>query len=190
MKESRKERNTRMVLIFLCISVTVFAFLYVKNDKVIDSKDTYTPLYLVLEQGTSINENLKVALYKETNQEHVLAIYEVDVSNGHKFTALQAVTLKGIPEKLTNDESKRGIWVYMSNDWIYLDESLEAAEKDEASKIKDPLFRDELTRVKVEELHRQGVQEPIAIHSLAADQSLWLVVQKSGSFSIVENLQD
>ncbi|WP_218970401.1 hypothetical protein [Cytobacillus gottheilii] len=170
--------------------MTILAFLYKRNHEVIDSNDTYSPLYLVIAQGTSINENPKVAIYKETNQEPVLAIYEVDISNGHKFSAIQAVTLKGLPEKLSNDESNRGIWVYMSNDWLYLDELLKVADRDEAFKMEDPLFEVELTTEKKEELHKKGVQKPTAIHSLTADQDLWLVVEQDGSFNIVENLQD
>lgn len=189
MDETRKARQFRLILIFLCISVTVFAFLYRQSNEITVQNDTVTPLYLVLEQSESKKDNPKVAIYNKKNQEPVLALYEVELDNKHKFTALEAATLKGIPEKLSNDESNVGLWVYINGKWIYLDESLEVSNKDQSFKKENPLFEIELTAEMEKVLKEKGIQDPISIHSLTADQTLWLVVQKNGSFRIVENLQ-
>jgi hypothetical protein len=148
-----------------------------------------TQLHHFLEQSESTYEDPIVAIYNKKNKEPVLAIYKIEMANEHKFTAMQAVTLKGIPEKLKNDESNRGLWVYINKKWIYLDESLKVSNKDHSFKKENPLFEIKLTTEVEKVLQENGIQDPISIHSLTADQTLWLVVQKNGSFRIVKNLQ-
>lgn len=191
LKESKREKTLRFVLIGLCVLVVSLGFVYSSN---------YSERVDV--SGQSIHAEVLTAGHREQNpviivtkmeqDEPVLIIYELDRSNQYYFKVLHSVSLQKRVKKIGLTKDKDGIWVQLDKkQWVLFSKSLEVLQEkkdapslmisskqpfkyDEHHQLIDISFREDKDPIQLDLSNQKA--EPVEVHSLSVDQSLWLVV--------------
>lgn len=189
MKESKKEKTIRYLLI-LVICILLFAAFSYRNKNLLthtSKMETDFPLAVVLKKGTSY-ENPLVALYEKEDDERFLAIYEIQKNNHYFFHTLKAVKLHDPLEDISTDRSSLGIWIKISGKWHYLNESLHEKDRSLKNKSSDgkikysiKTFNDKkqlfLPNGKIALL--DGKEKVKEIYPLTETNDLWLVITEN-----------
>ncbi|MBP2241427.1 hypothetical protein J2Z40_001990 [Cytobacillus eiseniae] len=187
MKESSKEKRVRLILIGFFMFITVCAFLYRANLTPLDEE--FLPQVVVLQQSESVDENPIVALYEYKNDQHVLAIYEIEQSNRYQFKTIQAIELQAAPEQMKPDLSGKGIWLNVKGDWQFYTQNLITKTRDIAQmSSKSPFevsfhYNDKNSTIQIDSqpfISMDEEESPTELHMLAKDQSLWLITMEKG----------
>ncbi|MDZ5472536.1 hypothetical protein SM124_12320 [Bacillus sp. 31A1R] len=189
--ESKKEKRIRFFLVLFFISLTGIGFFYKYNgfNSANQKKETYKPQSLVIHKSTNEKDNPIVILYEYKQNQHILALYEIEMNNAFKFKTLEAVTLKLAPEKLAYDKEGQGIWANLNGDWVYFNRKLETVESSNKARISSqniPFTVDLDENKKV--IHLPGThqieigkQESVfEVQSLSENHELWLVLTDMG----------
>ncbi len=193
MKESKREKTVRLILIVLCLLVVLVGIVYSSPSKErIEKNDDQMLRVEVLSEQTE-NHNPVIAVVKKVQDQPVLIIYEIDRENNYYFKVLDSVSLNKTAKKLMVSKDENGIWVKVdTKQWILFSKSLEVLQKVEKEpeniysdnqpfkfNHKDHIVsinqRDSNKEIQLD-LSKQDVNQPKAIYSLAHDDSLWLVL--------------
>jgi len=181
-RETRKERRVRFLLLFICISFTIGAlyYKYSKQREIINP-----PLVTVLHQSLDKEDYPIIVLAKKQENKYILAEYEVRIDDNYLFKTRKAVTLDGKPTLISLDKESVGVWVEIDGRWKYFTSDFELA-------TRSPEFRE---RNSVEQSNWIEIQENghtmvqlgdkqldvgeskiNQLFSLSKDGSLWLVI--------------
>jgi hypothetical protein len=181
-RETRKERRVRFLLIFICISFTIGSlyYKYSKQREIINP-----PLVTVLHQSLDKEDYPIIVLAKKQENKYILAEYEVRIDDNYLFKTRKAVTLDGKPTLISLDKESVGVWVEIDGRWKYFTSDFELA-------TRSPEFRE---RNSVEQSNWIEIQENghtmvqlgdkqldvgeskiNQLFSLSKDGSLWLVI--------------
>ncbi|WP_044339443.1 hypothetical protein [Rossellomorea aquimaris] len=191
MKESIREKNLRLVLIGLCLLIVLGGFVYSSASSEQADVPEQSIHAEVLSAGNG-ERNPVIAVAKMVQDQPVLIIYELDRSNQYYFKVLHSVSLKKTVKKVGITKEENGIWVQLDNkQWVLFSDSLEVLqeEKEAPSRLissQQPFEYDEQDQmigislrgnkdlIELDLSDRKA--EPVEVHPLSVDESLWLVV--------------
>jgi hypothetical protein len=181
-RETRKERRVRFLLLFICISFTIGA-LYYKYSK--QREIISPPLVTVLHQSLDKEDNPIIVLAKKQENNYILAEYEVQIDDNYLFKTRKAVTLDGKPTMISLDKESIGIWVKIEGKWNYFTSDFEVATRSTEYRERNSVEQSNLTTIKkdgrtiVQLGDKQldvGEREIHQLFPLSKDGSLWLVI--------------
>ncbi|WP_341356834.1 hypothetical protein [Rossellomorea sp. y25] len=191
MKESKREKTLRFVLIGLCILVVLGGFVYSSNSRE-HVMVPEQPIHAEVLSAGNGERNPIIAVAKMAQDQPVLIMYELDRGNQYYFKVLHSVSLKKTVKMLGLTKDKNGIWVQLDKkQWVLFSESLEVLQEkkdapssmissqhpfeyNERDQLIDISFNEDKDPIQLDLSDRKA--EPVQVHSLAVDQSLWLVV--------------
>lgn len=182
LRETRKERRVRFLLLFICISFTIGA-LYYKYSK--QREIISPPLVTVLHQSLDKEDNPIIVLAKKQENNYILAEYEVQIDDNYLFKTRKAVTLDGKPTMISLDKESIGIWVEIEGKWNYFTSDFELATRSTVYRERNSVEQSNLTTIKkdgrtiVQLGDKQldvGEREIYQLFPLSKDGSLWLVI--------------
>jgi hypothetical protein len=184
-KETVKEKRLRLLILVIIVSCTAAAFLYRSQQSPQESttREDDNHLALVLHQSTNINDYPQVVLYQNEEQKHVVAIYDIELRNQYRFHVKESAVLNFQPEELATDTSGEGFWAKTNTNWYYFNERLEVVDRSsqyrKASKSQiSEKFQDGsiIAEHNGQRIDIPSDKQPLNIHSLATDGSIWLLV--------------
>jgi len=181
-RETRKERRVRFLLLFICISFTIGAlyYKYSKQREVINP-----PLVTVLHQSLDKEDYPIIVLAKKQDNNYILAEYEVQIDNNYLFKTRKAATLDGKPTMISLDKESKGVWVKMDGQWNYFTSDLEQATRSPEYRERKSVEQSNLIekiedgRTIVQLGDKQldvGKRKINQLFSLSKDGSMWLVI--------------
>lgn len=191
MKESKREKTLRFVLIGLCVLVVFGGFVYSSNSSLQVDESGQSIHAEVLTAGNR-EQNPVIAVAKMAQDQPVLIIYELDRSNQYYFKVLHSVSLQKRVKKIGLTKGKEGIWVQLDKkQWVLFSRSLEVLQEkkdvpssvisskqpfkyDEHHQLIDISFREDKDPIQLDLSDQKA--EPAEVHSISVDQSIWLVV--------------
>ncbi|QED48953.1 hypothetical protein [Cytobacillus dafuensis] len=186
MNETSKERFIRFVLIGFFMLVTIFAFIYRYDTQLTQKEEQQQPLAIVLKPSVQATDDPIVALYENKNNEHILAIYQIDRSDRFKFRTLHAKKLKSAPTQLSPDRKEIGIWALIDGKWVYFNSSLKEEKRHVQNRsLYSPYetqyeFDKSKSLIKINDNQSisldAGTSPSVGVHSLSEDGLLWLVL--------------
>jgi hypothetical protein len=191
LKESKREKTLRFVLIGLCVLVVFGGFVY-SSDPSERVDESGQSIHAEVLTAGSREQNPVIAVAKMAQDQPVLIIYELDRSNQYYFKVLHSVSLQKRVKKigLTNDKDK--IWVQLDKkQWVLFSKSLEVLQEkkdapssvisskqlfeyNEDNQLIDVSFREGKDPISLDLSDQEA--DPVEVHSLSVDKSLWLVV--------------
>ena len=191
MKESKREKTLRFVLIGLCVLVVFGGFVY-SSDSPERVDESGQSIHAEVLTAGNREQNPVIAVAKMAQDQPVLIIYELDRSNQYYFKVLHSVSLQKRVKKIGLTKDKDGIWVQLDKkQWVLFSNSLEVLQekKDAPSSVissKQP-FKHEENKHVIDVSFKENKDpisldwtgqkaDPVEVHSLSADKSLWLVV--------------
>jgi hypothetical protein len=181
-RETRKERRVRYLLLFICISFTIGA-LYYKYSK--QRVLINPPLVTVLHQSLNKEDNPIIVLAKKQENNYILAEYEVQIEENYLFQTRRAITLDGKPTMISLDKERKGVWVEIDGQWNYFTSDFELATRSTEYRDRNTGEPSNLTtitedgRAIVQLGDKQldvGESRINQLFSLSKDGSLWLVI--------------
>ncbi|WRP05741.1 hypothetical protein U9J35_17765 [Rossellomorea aquimaris] len=191
MKESKREKTLRFLLIGLCVLVVFGGFVYSSNSSLQVDDSGQSIRAEVLSAGNR-EQNPVIAVAKMAQDQPVLIIYELDRSNQYYFKVLHSVSLQKSVKKIGLTKDKDRIWVQLDKkQWVLFSKSLEVLQEkkdapstvisskqpfkyDEHNQLIDLSFRENKDPIQLDWSDQKA--EPVEVHSLMVDKSLWLVV--------------
>jgi hypothetical protein len=191
LKESKREKTLRFVLIGLCVLVVFGGFVYSSNSSLQVDESGQSIHAEVLTAGNR-EQNPVIAVAKMAQDQPVLIIYELDRSNQYYFKVLHSVSLQKRVKKIGLTKDKDGIWVQLDKkQWVLFSRSLEVLQEkkdvpssvmsskqpfkyDEHHELIDISFREDKDPIQLDLSDQKA--EPAEVHSLSVDQPIWLVV--------------
>ncbi|MGI8383038.1 hypothetical protein [Robertmurraya sp. P23] len=182
MRETRKERRVRILLLFICISFTIGA-LYYKYSK--QREIISPPLVTVLHQSLDKEDNPIIVLAKKQENNYILAEYEIQLDDNYLFKTRKAVTLNGKPTLISLDQERIGVWVKIDGLWKYFTSDLKQATRSPEYRERKSVEQSNLIgkkedgRTMVQWGDKQfdvGERKIKQLFSLSTDGSLWLVI--------------
>lgn len=181
-RETRKERRVRFLLLFICISFTIGA-LYYKYSK--QRENNNPPLVTVLHQSLGKEDNPIIVLAKEQDNNYILAEYEIQKDENYLFKTRKAVILDGKPTMISLDQERIGVWVKIDGRWNYFTSDLKQATRSPEYRERKSVEQSNLIEKKeggrtiVQWGDKQfdvGERKIKQLLSLSTDGSLWLVI--------------
>ncbi len=180
-RETRKERRVRYLLLFICISFTIGALYYKYSKQIINP-----PLVTVLHRSLNKEDNPIIVLAKKQENNYILAEYEIQIEDNYLFQTKRAITLDGKPRMISLDKESKGVWVKIDGQWNYFTSDFELAIRSTKYRDRNTGELSNLTTIK-EEDGRTIVQlgdkqldvgegRINQLFSLSKDGSLWLVI--------------
>ncbi len=181
-RETRKERRMRYLLLFICISFTigVLYYKYSKQRVIINP-----PLVTVLHQSLSKEDNPIIVLAKKQENNYILAEYEVQIEDNYHFQTRRAIILDGKPRMISLDKESKGVWVKIGGQWNYFTSDFELATRSTVYRDRNSGEQSNLTTIK-EDGHTifqlgdkqldVGESRINQLFSLSKDDTLWLVI--------------
>ncbi|MCA1056886.1 hypothetical protein LCM10_18125 [Rossellomorea aquimaris] len=185
MKESKRERYIRFLLILSCLFVVVIGYVLSSPE---ETEDAPLMSAQVLKQQDK-NQNAVVAVSKNSGNRPILVIYEVEKEREYHFSALHSVALKEQIQEMKINADGDGLWVRIGQErWVLFSNELEVQKnKGEPSfthSTRQSFQYEETSKsVIIDDGHRMtldlsGKVKPLEIHRLSANGSLWLIVYK------------
>ncbi|MEK3991497.1 hypothetical protein [Robertmurraya sp. FSL R5-0851] len=182
MRETRKERRMRYLLLFICISFTigVLYYKYSKQRVIINP-----PLVTVLHQSLSKEDNPIIVLAKKQENNYILAEYEVQIEDNYHFQTRRAIILDGKPTMISLDKESKGVWVKIGGQWNYFTSDFELATRSTEYRDRNSGEQSNLTTIKEDgrtifQLGDKqldvGESRINQLFSLSKDDTLWLVI--------------
>lgn len=181
-RETRKERRVRFLLLFICISFTIGALYYKYSNQ---REKNNPPLVTVLHQSLSKEDNPIIVLAKEQENNYILAKYEIQIDDNYLFKTRKAVTLDGKPTMISLDQKRIGVWVKIDGRWNYFTSDLKQATRSPEYRERKSVEQSNLIEKKegghtmVQWGDKQfdvGERKIKHLLSLSTDGSLWLVI--------------
>lgn len=191
-RETRKERRVRYLLLFICISFTIGALYYKYSKQIINP-----PLVTVLHQSLNKKDNPIIVLAKKQENNYILAEYEVQIEDNYLFQTRRAITLDGKPTMISLDQESKGVWVKIDGHWNYFTSDFELATRSTEYRDRNTGESSNLTTIKedgraiVQLGDKQldvGESRINQLFSLSKDGSIWLfITEQEIIISTIEN---
>lgn len=181
-RETRKERRLRFLLLFICISFTIGALYYKYSKQILIINP---PLVTVLHQSLDKEDKPIIVIAKKQENNYILAEYEVQIDNNYLFKTRKAVTLDGKPTMISLDQESAGVWLKIDGQWNYFTSDLEPATrsieyKERKSVEQSFLIEKKEDGRKIVQLGDKqldvGERKVNQLFSLSKNGSLWLVI--------------
>lgn len=181
-RETRKERRVRFVLLFICISFTIGALYYKYSNQ---REIINPPLVTVLHQSLDKEDNPIIVLAKKQENNYILAEYEVQLDDNYLFKTRKAVTLDGKPTMISLDKESVGVWLKIDGQWNYFTSELEQATRSREYRERKSVERFNLITIKEDgrtivqlgdkqlDVGKRNINQ---LFPLSKDGSLWLVI--------------
>ncbi|MGM0853538.1 MAG: hypothetical protein ACQEWI_13140 [Bacillota bacterium] len=191
MKESKREKTLRFVLIGLCVLVVFGGLVYSSTSSEQVDESGQSIHAEVLTAGNK-EQNPVIAVAKMAQDQPVFIIYELDRSNQYYFKVLHSVSLQKRVKMIGLTKDKEGIWVQLDKkQWVLFSKSLEVLQEkkvapssvisskqpfkyNEHKQLIDISFRENKDPIQLDLSDQKD--EPVEVHSLSVNKSLWLVV--------------
>lgn len=187
MKETKREKYIRFLLIASCLLAVVIGFIYSGSSR--EKERNREPLVSVqVLKKQDGGQNAIAAVSKMAGDKPVLVLYEVEKENKYHFNVIQSVELKEHVEEIKIDGDGEGLWAKVEKDrWYLFSNGLEVLDQTEnpadVHSTTQPFQYEKrnhkasfvIDQKKIEiELSKET--KPLEIHPLSADDTLWLIV--------------
>jgi hypothetical protein len=187
LKETKREKYIRFLLIASCLLAVVIGFVYSGSSREMERNQEPLVSAQVLKKQDG-GQNAIAAVSKMAGDKPVLVLYEVEKENKYHFNVLQSVELKEQVEEIKIEGDGEGLWAKIGKDrWYLFSNGLEVLNQTEhpvdvhsttqtfqyeKRKHKASLVIDQ----KKIEIKLSKEAKPLEIHPLSADDTLWLIV--------------
>jgi hypothetical protein len=185
LKETKREKYIRFLLIASCLLAVVIGFVYSGSSREME-REPFVSVQVLKKQD--VGQNAIAAVSKMSGDKPVLVLYEVDKENKYHFNVLQSVELKEHVEEIKIDGDGEGIWAKVEKSrWYLFSNGLEVLNQSEnpvdVHSTTQPFQYEKrnhkaslvIDQKKIEiELSKET--EPLEIHPLSANDTLWLIV--------------
>lgn len=193
LQETVREKRIRFLVIILILLVTAGAF-YWRHQQMLVQKEAEIPppLAAVVHESEGKHDHPLVAVYQYKEDAHIAALYEIDFKEGYLFKTIAAAKLERAPEEMAPDRKEIGVWMKFSGKWRYFNDLLEEEKRPANTRntVEPVQFAAKEDRKGTtiiiagerRQFHLDTREKVLAVHSLAADKSLWLAVTESQFF--------
>jgi hypothetical protein len=187
LEESKRDKYIRFILISLCLLVVIIGFVYSGSPREIERKrDAHVSAQVLKKQAGG--EDAVIVVSRMDDDQTVLVIYKIEKDNGYHFKVLHSLEMKEYIEEIKVQSDGAGLWAKVKKDqWFLFSNRLEVLDQTEhpgsAHSTRQTFHYDENTqRASLKEkpdkieIKLPKETEPLEIHPLSDDDSLWLVV--------------
>jgi hypothetical protein len=187
LKESKRERKIRLVLIVGAFFFIIIGFLLPSSPEKRQTDQAKIPLIQAqIIKKADADTNPVVVVSRIVDKQQLLILYEIEKNNDYFFNAQKSISLNDEIKKLFLDENKTGIWAQtVSNEWILFSHSLETLQRSKEMPVEmsssSVNFTYKSSSQLITVISKEDVNisltksdKPMEVHLIAP--SLWLVI--------------